>query len=142
MKLAHLNHFRGAIIMMDVADNISPDQFELALQRTFLAHERTLMAWIRTAASLITFGFTLFKFFQYLDEKDPARARRHVLGARGFGIIMIAIGVVTLVLATWQHGRNMQRLRIQYPEAPFSLAYVIAALISVLGVLALIGSFS
>jgi putative membrane protein len=36
----------------------------LAVDRTRLAYERTLMAWIRTAISLITFGFTIYKFFQ------------------------------------------------------------------------------
>ena len=31
----------------------------LALDRTRLAHERTPMAWTRTAVSLISFGFTI-----------------------------------------------------------------------------------
>ncbi len=43
----------------------SPDaSTTLAVDRTRLAYERTLMAWIRTATSLITFGFTIYKFFQ------------------------------------------------------------------------------
>jgi putative membrane protein len=37
---------------------------DLAFERTVLAYERTLMAWIRTAISLISFGFTIYKFFQ------------------------------------------------------------------------------
>ena len=37
---------------------------QLAVDRTRLAYERTLMAWIRTATSLITFGFTIYKFFE------------------------------------------------------------------------------
>jgi putative membrane protein len=37
---------------------------DLAFERTMLAYERTLMAWIRTAISLISFGFTIYKFFQ------------------------------------------------------------------------------
>ena len=41
---------------------------DLALRRTFMAYERTLMAWIRTATSLISFGFTIYKFFEYLVE--------------------------------------------------------------------------
>jgi putative membrane protein len=40
-----------------------PDATKLAVERTRLAYERTLMAWVRTATSLISFGFTLFKFF-------------------------------------------------------------------------------
>ncbi len=115
-----------------------PDQAKLALERTFLAHERTLMAWVRTATSLITFGFTLYKFFQYLHEGGKADSTEHLLGARAYGTVMIAIGVVTLAVATWQHRQSMKALRAQYPQAPFSLALVLAALMSALGILALI----
>jgi len=114
------------------------DQVGLAFERTYLAHERTLMAWIRTAASLITFGFTLFKYFQYLHEMEPARQPHHLLGARTYGTLMIAIGVMTLGLATWQHRLSIKRLRAQYPETPFSLALLLAAFISALGILALV----
>jgi putative membrane protein len=118
-----------------------PDQLRLALERTFLAHERTLMAWVRTAASMITFGFTLFKFFQYLHEHEQDAMEQPVLGARSYGMVMIVIGVVTLALATWQHRQNMAKLRAEYPEAPFSIALLLAALISGLGILALIATF-
>ena len=37
---------------------------KLAYDRTRLAYERTLMAWVRTGTSLITFGFTIYKFFE------------------------------------------------------------------------------
>ena len=48
-----------------------PDATRLAVERTRLAYERTLMAWTRTATSLISFGFTIYKFFQYLREDRP-----------------------------------------------------------------------
>jgi putative membrane protein len=99
------------------------------------------MAWVRTAASMITFGFTLFKFFQYLHEHERDAMEQPVLGARSYGMVMIVIGVVTLALATWQHRQNMAKLRAEYPEAPFSLALLLAALISGLGILALIATF-
>ena len=41
----------------------------LGQERTFLAFERSLMAWLRTSLSMISFGFTLAKFFQYLEEQ-------------------------------------------------------------------------
>jgi inner membrane protein YidH len=46
-----------------------PSSKELSLDRTIQAHDRTLMAWVRTATSLISFGFTIYKFFQYLREQ-------------------------------------------------------------------------
>ena len=108
-----------------------------SFERTMLSHERTLMAWIRTATSLITFGFSLYKFFQ-LELGGPVRARTHqVIGAREFAMLMIAIGVFALVLATienWQHRKN---LRKQDLKAPFSLSTLVAGLISVLGILAM-----
>jgi putative membrane protein len=32
----------------------------LAMERTRMAAERTLMSWVRKALSMITFGFTIF----------------------------------------------------------------------------------
>lgn len=112
-----------------------PDQVKLALERTFLAHERTLMAWTRTATSLITFGFTLYKFFEFLHERGEATRGQQVVGARTFGMIMIGVGVVTLIVASVQHRVQMQRLKAHYPEAPFSLALILAGLIALLGIL-------
>ena len=48
--------------------HLADDRTALALDRTRLAHERTLMAWARTATSLISFGFTIYKFFQGLER--------------------------------------------------------------------------
>jgi len=74
-----------------------------SFQRTILSEERTLMSWIRTATSLITFGFSIYKFFQ-LELGSPVRPRTHqVIGAREFAMIMIAIGVCALVIATVQN---------------------------------------
>jgi putative membrane protein len=113
-----------------------PDQVKLALDRTFLAHERTMMAWNRTAASMITFGFTLYKFFNFLHEEKPATQGEQIFGARTYGMCFIAIGVFTLVVATWQHRQQLKALRTLYPEAPMSLSLVLAALMGTLGAIA------
>ena len=109
----------------------------LATDRTRLAHDRTLMAWVRTATSLISFGFTIYKFFQYVQDKQNTPHERF-LGPRQYGTLMIAIGIIALALATVQHRRDMKALRRHHPEVPYSLATVLAGLISLLGVVALL----
>ena len=110
----------------------------LALDRTRLAYERTLMAWIRTAVSLISFGFTIYKFFQYLVERGQGVQRERLIGPRGFGLFMIGTGLFALLLATISHRRNMKALRDKYVDVPYSLAAMLAAVISILGLLAFV----
>jgi putative membrane protein len=107
----------------------------LAVERTRLAYERTLMAWVRTAISLITFGFSIYKFFQI--EREVFHQPSHLIGATEFAALMVGIGLLSLLMATVDHRRNLNALKTQYPDIPRSLAQVFAALISVLGVLAL-----
>jgi len=115
-----------------------PDATKLALERTRMAHERTLMAWIRTGTSLISFGFTIYKFFQYLREKGEAESSERPFGPRQFALLMISIGLVALLLAGVQHWRYTKKLRERYLEATFSMATIVALMISGLGILALV----
>ena len=123
---------------VDVTSNSTPSVSTLlATDRTRLAHDRTLMAWVRTSTSLISFGFTIYKFFQYMQEKGSGMQDR-LLGPREFALLMISIGIIALALATWQHRRDMKALRASHPEVPYSMATVLAGLISALGVIALV----
>jgi putative membrane protein len=107
------------------------------LIRTRLAFERTLMAWMRTGVSLISFGFTIDKAFAYAYEHGVARPQG-ALGPRHFALIMICLGVVSIALATVQHIRHVKVLRAIYADLPVvSIAVVTAGLFSGLGVLAL-----
>ena len=110
---------------------------QLAVDRTRLAHERTLMAWIRTATSLISFGFTIYKFFQYMQEKSQVPIDR-MFGPREFALFMIGLGLLALLFATVQHRRDMVTLRAQYPGVPNSLATVLAGVLSILGVVSFV----
>ena len=109
----------------------------LAIDRTRLAHERTLMAWVRTATSLISFAFTIYKFFQYLQDSQLAAAPHGAFGPRGFALAMIALGVGTLVLATIQHHRDLKVLEQQYGRLPRSTAMIVAAAVASLGIVVL-----
>jgi putative membrane protein len=118
------------------------EQLQLAVERTYLAHERNLMAWTRTATSLITFGFTLFKFFEYLHQNGQGEQPAQAFGARTFGLIMMGIGATLLTLATIQHWWEMRRLRAAdhaYSHFPFAL--ILAGLITALGILGFATAF-
>ena len=98
------------------------------------------MAWVRTSTSLISFGFTIYKFFQYLRENEQGAANEVLIGPRGFALVMIGIGLTILVLATLEHRRSLRALRTEYGGdlVPNSLATVVGALIGVLGILGLL----
>ena len=108
---------------------------KLAVERTRLAQERTMMAWVRTATSLISFGFTIYKFFQ-LELKGPLP--EHVIGPRGFAVIMILCGIAALALGGIQHGQSLKEMRMTYGTMPRSVAGPVGGLIGVLGIAALI----
>jgi len=113
-------------------------QTQSAMVRTRLAFERTLMSWIRTAIALITFGFSIYKVFSYAQQYGLAKARGR-LGPRGFAVIMISLGLVSLSLAIVQHVRHVRTLRRLYADLPvISVGAITAVLFSMLGVLALI----
>lgn len=108
----------------------------LALDRTRAAYERTMMSWIRTGTSLITFGFTIYKFFQ-LDAVSEKR-RDYFIGPREFAIALVSIGLFSLLLATLENRQNIRALGTQYAGKQRSLAVIVAALVSLLGVVAFI----
>jgi putative membrane protein len=109
---------------------------ELAFARTRAAYERTMMSWIRTATSLITFGFSIYKFFQL---EGPERGRQsRLIGPREFALMLVSVGLISLLLATLEHRRNIRALGAEYAGEQRSLAVLVAALISILGITALL----
>ena len=109
---------------------------ELAFERTRNSYESTMMSWIRTSTSLITFGFSIYKFFQIEAPNNPQQNR--LIGPREFALMLVGIGLISLVLATLEHRQNIRALGAQYAGKRRSLAVLVAALISILGVLALL----
>jgi putative membrane protein len=99
------------------------------------------MAWVRTAVSLISFGFTIYKFFQGLQDTERIQAAHHLFGPRGFALVMIGLGVGSLVLATIQHRAEMKTLTAAYSHygpPPRSTSMVVASVVASLGIFALI----
>jgi putative membrane protein len=71
--------------------------------RTRLALERTIMAWLRTAVSLIGFGFAIVQFFERMQQMPGARPAERPHAAEYFGLALISCGVLALVISLWQY---------------------------------------
>ena len=112
------------------------DSTRLAFARTRAAYERTMMSWIRTGTSLITFGFTIYKFFQI--EAPSHEQKNRLIGPREFAFALVTIGLFSLLLATLENRQNIRALGAQYAGRQRSLAVIVAALVSLLGILALV----
>jgi putative membrane protein len=131
-------HERGAVTggrVAEAAPSPKADQVALALDRTRLAYDRTLMAGVRTALSLITFGFTVYKFFELGGATAPRS--QGALDSRAFGILLIAGGLITLSVSLLQYVAGVRDLRRQGAQHTSSMPAWIAGVVSVLGLVAL-----
>lgn len=71
--------------------------------RTRLSVERTMMSWLRTAVSLIGFGFAIVQFFERLQNMPGARPARHPMAPEILGLALIASGILALIISIWQY---------------------------------------
>lgn len=130
----------------EVSVELSERRTGMSFQRTRMSADRTLMSVIRTSLALISFGFTIYQFFQHLQESQVLSGGRHP--ARNFGVALILLGVVMLVLGIAYHAAFMLQLRktraqmkddgLIHGESayPVSMTLIVALLLLVIGLLA------
>lgn len=80
-----------------------PPPSSFAWIQSRLALERTLLAWVRTAASLIGFGFAIYQFFEALKIKTAVRPEFRPGASRILGVSLVGIGTLALALALVQY---------------------------------------
>jgi putative membrane protein len=110
---------------------------ELAKERNREAAERTLMAWIRTALSLIGFGFGIGKLAAYMDAAGLHTRFDVPHSSLIFGASFIVVGILGLLAAIVQHARILKRL--SRPDFAYNAMRPIAMTVAIL--LMLIGLF-
>jgi putative membrane protein len=112
---------------------------ELAKERNRAAAERTLMAWIRTCLSLISFGFGLDKIIAAIRSNASSEPAHAQLSVRLVAMSFVLSGILAMVAATVQHRRVLRRLRrhdYTYLEEP-SIAQATAVLLTLIGLVTL-----
>jgi putative membrane protein len=86
--------------------------------RVFFAAERTLLAWNRTALSLMAFGFVIERFGLFVSILMP---QHHAPMQRGIsfwtGLAFVALGVFVAIFSTLQYRQVLRTLKpIEIPE--------------------------
>jgi putative membrane protein len=117
---------------------LAEERTDLALLRTLNAAERTLMAWIRTAISMIGFGFTIYKFFQYQSEEVVATHPRRAQAPRNLGLTLVALGTLALAAAAYQHVHLLHQIGAPKWHV-WSISFVVAIAVVLIGLLTFYG---
>ena len=112
---------------------------DLAMERNYLAAERTLMAWIRTALSMISFGFTIGKLGQVLKEVEfkGLLGNTRTMSIDRIAHFLVVLGTVALLGAAIQHWYRVRELRVLGLKRKFSIGFIVALLLVAIGGLAL-----
>jgi uncharacterized membrane protein YidH (DUF202 family) len=113
----------------------------LSLERTRLAADRMVMAWIRTAFSLITFGFAVVTFFEFLRERSTVVSRSLVGTPRALGLLPIGLGTASLRAGAREYRQLLVRLReLGIAQRASVAAVTVAILVGPFGALAFVGA--
>ena len=138
--------------MVDAPTAPGTDRFQVrvtadshfAWLRTRLALERTMMSWVRTAVSLIGFGFAIVQFFERLQQMPGVRVAKHPHAAQYLGLALISCGILALIISIWQYrwtirymwGESFAVLAGMTKEGMQSPVIAIAILLILIGVFA------
>lgn len=111
--------------------------------RTQFAAERTLLAWIRTGLALMGFGFVVARFGLFLRELAASR-QLAPHSSTGFsfwvGTALIVTGVLVMIAATYEHTREIKRLR-SGADIEFHVSKLAVALTATLAIVGLALTF-
>lgn len=111
---------------------------ELAKKRNRAAAERTLMAWIRTSLSLISFGFGIDQVVAALNS--AVNFDNQIRLSRFLGLSFIALGTLAMLAAAVQHRQELRHIQKEHytyvPERSISL--IVAGALFIIGLLAFV----
>ncbi|HLN13522.1 MAG TPA: DUF202 domain-containing protein, partial [bacterium] len=119
----------------------------LSAHRTRMASERTLMGWIRTSISMMTFGFTLAKTVEYVLQQGVL-GKDKLAGIRAdaplrvgyFLVILATLALAAALIQHWTFVRGLPKSR-DGRRGPVDLAVTTAAAIVILGVFIMLNLF-
>lgn len=109
---------------------LTQQQKELHHVSEHLANERTMLAWIRTAIAVMTFGVGINRFSLFLAEFSkivPGEGRTENVHAEQLGIGLVGLGLLVMLGGTW-HYIHVARTIDDETYRPARIGIVVTAL--------------
>lgn len=104
---------------------------DLAVSRNLMASDRTLMAWIRTALSMNSFGFTIYKILETYQKTGAHLPQGHNT-PRNIGLFLTGLGTFAMVLGAIEYWQTLKELRhlkeVSIARPTFIMGVVMAAM--------------
>ncbi len=86
------------------------------------------MAWIRTALSLLSFGFAIYKILQGFVESG--QVLRTANTPQNVGLFMVGMGTLAILMGTIEYVQRFKELHLhqhfQLARAPFAMAVIMS----------------
>jgi putative membrane protein len=124
-------------ISEDALDQPGPD---LGAMRTVMAADRTLTALIRTSLAMLSFGYTIYKILQEVQES--VHVPLHGASPRVAGISLTVTGTAALIMGIAQYIGSLRLLRRVYLFQLVRPTLVMSVLMAITGTLVSLASSS
>jgi putative membrane protein len=119
------------------AESTAGESPDLGAMRTLMAANRTLMAWVRTSLSMLSFGFTIYKI---LEEVQNTGGRLPADDTpQDTGVFLAVAGTVAMVMGTVEYWWTLRQLRQQQHFSLAQPTLIMAVFICVSGALLCVG---
>jgi putative membrane protein len=146
-KSSLLGKVRNAITSLMVSDSLEEKssnelaeiRTDLAVSRNLMAADRTLMAWIRTALSMNSFGFTIYKLLAAYQASGAQLPQGNT--PRNIGLFLTGMGTFAMVMGVveyWHTLKNLHHLkevRLARPTLAMGIVMAVMGLILFFGII-------
>jgi putative membrane protein len=105
--------------------------------RTMMAADRTLMAWIRTSLSMYSFGYTIYKVLQEVNEVGEVALKD--VAPRRAGMLLSIAGTAALIMGIIEYSATLRVLRRSYSFELARPSLIMALIMAAAGMLLLFG---
>lgn len=113
-------------------DGLPTNTPNLGAMRTMMAADRTLMAWIRTSLAMLSFGYTIYKILQELQ--DAGKLLPEDSTPRNAGVLLSVAGTAALIMGIVEYRGTLMLLRQYVASRRIRPALIMAILMSMAGV--------